>query len=62
MLITKYILLILHLFYLLPLISTQKTNQESYEKYFAAGLIGSGLCRVNQGKYDKEFFIFNVGK
>ena len=62
MLITKYILLILHLFYLFPLLSSQKTNQESYEKFFAAGLIGSGLCRLNQGKYDKEFFIFNVEK
>ena len=62
MLITKYTLLIFHLFYLLPLLSSQKTNQESYEKYFAAGLIGSGLCRLNQGKYDKEFFISNVEK
>ena len=60
--ITKYILLILHLFYLPPLFSSQKTNQESYEKYFAAGLIGTGLCRVNQGKYDREFFIFKVEK
>ena len=51
--ITKYILLIFHLFYLLPLLSSQKTNQESYEKFFAAGLIGSGLCFVNQGKYNK---------
>ena len=62
MLITKYILLIFHLFYLLPLLSSQKTNQESYEKFFAAGLIGSGLCFVNQGKYNKEFFISNVEK
>ena len=62
MLITKYILLISHLFYLSPLFSSQKTNKESYEKFFAAGLIGSGLCRLNQGKYDKEFFIFNVEK
>ena len=62
MLITKYILLVSHLFYLLPLLSSQNTNEESYEKYFAAGLIGSGLCRLNQGKYDKEFFIFNVEK
>ena len=62
MLITKYILLIFHLFYLLPLLSSQKTNQESYEKFFAAGLIGSGLCFVNQGRYNKEFFISNVEK
>ena len=62
MLITKYILLISHLFYLFPLLSSQKINQESYEKYFAAGLIGSGLCLLNQGKYDKEFFISNVEK
>ena len=62
MLITKYILLIFHLFYLLPLLSSQNTNQESYEKFFAAGLIGSGLCFVNQGKYNKEFFISNVEK
>ena len=62
MLITKYILLMSHLFYLLPLLSSQKTNQESYEKYFAAGLIGSGLCLLNQGKYEKEFFISNVEK
>ena len=62
MLITKYILLIFHLFYLLPLLYSQKTNQESYEKYFAAGLIGSGLCRLNQGKYNKEFFISIVEK
>ena len=62
MLITKYILLISHLFYLFPLLSSQKINQESYEKYFAAGLIGSGLCRLNQGKYNKEFFISNVEK
>ena len=60
--ITKYILLISNLFYLLPLLSSQKINQESYEKYFAAGLIGSGLCLLNQGKYDKEFFISNVEK
>ena len=62
MLITKYILLVSHLFYLLPLLSSQKTNEESYEKYFAAGLIGSGLCLLNQGKYDKEFFIYIVEK
>ena len=62
MLITKYILLILHLFYLFPLLSSQKIKQESYEKFFAAGLIGSGLCFVNKGKYDKEFFISNVEK
>ena len=62
MLITKYILLIFHLFYLLPLLSSQKTNQESYEKFFAAGLIGSGLCFVNQGKYNKEFFISTLEK
>ena len=62
MLITKYILLIFHLFYLLPLLSSQKTKQESYEKFFAAGLIGSGLCFVNQGKHNKEFFISNVEK
>ena len=62
MLITKYILLISNLFYLFPLLSSQKKNQQSYEKYFAAGLIGSGLCRVNQGKYDKEFFIYIVEK
>lgn len=62
MLITKYILLISHLFYLFPLFSSQKTNQESTEKFFAAGLIGSGLCFVNQGKYDKEVFILNVEK
>ena len=62
MLITKYILLILNLFYIFPLLSSQKTNQESYEKFFAAGLIGSGLCFVNQGNYDKEFFISIVEK
>ena len=62
MLMTKYILLISQLFYLSPLFSSQKTNKESYEKFFAAGLIGSGLCRLNQGKYDKEFFISNVEK
>ena len=33
MLITKYILLVSHLFYLLPLLSSQNTNEESYEKY-----------------------------
>ena len=60
--ITKYILLISNLFYLLPLLSSQKINQESYEKYFAAGLIGSGLCLLNQGKYDREFFISRVEK
>ena len=32
------------------------------EKAFAAGLMGSGLCFVKQGKYDKESFIFNVEK
>ena len=62
MLITKYILLVSHLFYLLPLLSSQKTNEESYEKYFAAGLIGSGLCLLNQGKYDRVFFISSVEK
>ena len=62
MLITKYILLIFHLFYLLPLLSSQKTNQESYEKFFAAGLIGSGLCFVNQGKYSREDFVLLVEK
>ena len=60
--ITKYILLISNLFYLLPLLSSQKINQESYEKYFAAGLIGSGLCLLNQGKYNNEFFISIVEK
>ncbi len=62
MIITKYILLISNLFYIFQLLYSQKINQESYEKYFAAGLIGSGLCFVNQGKYDKEFFISNVEK
>ena len=60
--ITKYILLISQLFYLFPIFSSQKTNQKSYEKAFAAGLMGSGLCFVKQGKYDKESFIFNVEK
>ena len=62
MLIIKYILLISQLFYLFPIFSSQKTNQKSYEKAFAAGLMGSGLCFVKQGKYDKESFIFNVEK
>ena len=62
MLITKYILLILHLFYLLPLLSSQKTKQESIEKVFAASLIGSGLCFVNQGKFSREDFVLLVEK
>mgnify|MGYP001365623519 CR=1 FL=1 len=60
--IIKYILFISQLFYLFPIFSSQKTNQKSYEKAFAAGLMGSGLCFVKQGKYDKESFIFNVEK
>ena len=44
-------------FYLFPLLSSQKTKQESIEKVFAASLIGSGLCFVNQGKYSREDFV-----
>ena len=60
--IIKSILLISYSFYLFPLLSSQKTNQESYEKFFAAGLIGSGLCFVNQGKYSIEDFVLSVEK
>jgi len=60
--IIKSLLLISYSFYLFPLLSSQKTKQESIEKVFAASLIGSGLCFVNQGKYNKEFFISNVEK
>ena len=60
--IIKFFLFISQLFYLFPIFSSQKTNQESYEKAFAAGLMGSGLCFVKQGKYDKESFVFNVEK
>ena len=60
--IIKSLLLISYSFNLFPLLSSQKTKQESIEKVFAASLIWSGLCFVNQGKYNKEFFISNVEK
>ena len=60
--IIKSLLLISYSFYLFPLLSSQKTKQESIEKVFAASLIGSGLCFVNQGKYSREDFVLLVEK